>query len=282
MLTTLVDAFTQGDIAGLKAKLLHSTCWNQHNHKAYGEDKLQAVVLDWLKLAGQCEVISSVEIKDGQQQVINLSLKTANSEQPISYTLWLETNGEVIKRVDAIVDTAQLAIATAQSPKAIAKAIPTPDAFVLLDYDQQDHLQDELATPSMLADMPSAIAQAADTWWSIWSNAQLSAVNAIYNDDTDVQLAGSTGSQSNSAVFESVLGLNTKLTRVFAQIQQVAVAGEQVAVKWYLDGDEKGNRIRIPFISLLTIKDGKIAQDITTCDAIAHKKRFTKSDIFSE
>ncbi|WP_435275402.1 nuclear transport factor 2 family protein [Psychrobium sp. nBUS_13] len=282
MLTTLIDAFTQGDIAGLKAKLLHSTCWNQHNHKAYGEDKLQGVVLDWLTLTGQCEIISSVEIIDDQQQIINLNLKTATTEQPISYTLWLETNGEVIKRVDAIVDTEQLAAATLQSPKAIAKAIPTPDAFVLLDYDQQDHLQDELATPSMLADMPSVIARVADIWWSIWSNVQLSAVNAIYNDASEVQLAGASGPQNSSALFESVLGFNTKLTRVFTQIQQVAIAGEQVAIKWYLDGDEKGNRIRIPFISLLTIKDGKIAQDITTCDAIAHKKRFAKSNIFSE
>lgn len=281
MLTTLVQAFTKGDLAELKSKLLHSTSWAQHNAKSYGEDKLNAIPVNWLKLAGACHVEQSDVVSQGHHQVINLVLRPDGADNKVNYTFWLETNGQVIKSVDAIVDTMQLTFATSQTTEKVVQALPQPDAFVLQDYDQQDHLQDELATPSNVAGLSGDLATLLDTWWSVWSSAQFSGISQVYAEDAEISLPGSALSSGPTELFNYVLNKYSQLTRVFCQIEKVAVEANKVAVKWYLDGDENGKRIRASFISVLTLDKGKVTADITTSDILAHINRFPDSELFN-
>lgn len=281
MLNTLINTFTKGDLIGFKSTLLHSTCWAQHSAKAFGEDKLQSIPLNWLTLAGKCQVKSSINITDGNQQVINLSLMPENGKNLINYTFWLKTNGKVIKAVDAIVDTMQLAFSTSQSADKVKQQLPQPDAFVIQDYDQQDHLQDELAIPSNIAPLNSELAAVLDTWWSIWSKSQLSAISDIYHDNAEINLPATSTSINPDGLFNFVLGKFNCLTRSFCQLESIAIEGNQVALKWYLDGDENGNKIRAPFITMLTIDNGKISQEITTTDILAYINRFGDSVLFN-
>lgn len=281
MLHTLVNAFTKGDLAELKSKLLHSTCWAQHNAKSYGADKLQAIPVNWLKLAGACSVKNSAVVNQGDHQVINLVLRPEGADNSINYTFWLETNGQVVKSIDAVVDTMQLAFATNQATETVTQALPQPDAFVLQDYDQQDHLQDELATPANVAGLSGDLANQLNTWWAIWSSAQLSGIEQVYAENAEISLPGSALTNTPVELFNYVLNKYSQLTRVFCQIEKVAVDANNVAVKWFLDGDENGKRIRAPFITLLTLEQGKIVADNTTSDILAHINRFPDSELFN-
>jgi hypothetical protein len=281
MLNTFINTFTKGDLADLKSKLLHSTCWAQHNAKAFGEDKLQSIPLNWLTLAGRCNVESSKSINDGNQQVINLRLMPESGKNLINYTFWLKTNGKVIKSVDAIIDTMQLAFSTNQSIDEVKQKLPQPDAFVIQDYDQQDHLQNELAKPSNIASLDDEMAKVLDTWWSIWSQAQLSAIEVIYQKNAEINVPESSTSISPVSLFNFVLAKFNRLTRSFCQLESVAIEDKQVALKWFLDGDENGKKIRAPFITLLTIDNDKISEEITTTDILAYINRFTESSLFN-
>lgn len=281
MIETLIKAFTTGDIAELKSKLLHSTCWSQHNAKAYGQDKLQGQVLNWLALTGRCQVLNQTCLRQGEHSVVHLTLQPQHSEKTVDYRFWIETNGDVIKSVYAIVDTLQLAFATSQTTDVIMQELPQPDAFVLQDYDQQDHLQNDLAKPSNIGQLSHEQASLLDAWWAIWSEAQLANIDTLYQANAKIALPGATSNGNKQEFFDFVLNKHSGLTRVFCQLEQVIVDGDQVAVKWFMDGDEKGQRIRVPFITLLTLNQGKISVDQTSSDILAHVKRFQESMYFN-
>ncbi len=281
MLNTFINTFTNGDLAALKSKLLHSTCWAQHNAKAFGEDKLQSIPLHWLTLAGRCSVESSQNITDGNQQVINLRLMPESGNNLINYTFWLQTNGKVIKSVDAVIDTMQLAFSTNQNTDKVKQKLPQPDAFVIQDYDQQDHLQNELAKPSNITSLDDEMANVLDTWWSIWSQAQLSAIENIYHKSAEINVPASSTNISPDSLFNFVLAKFNRLTRSFCQLESVVVEGNQVALKWFLDGDENGKKIRAPFITILTITNDSISEEITTTDILAYINRFPESSLFN-
>jgi hypothetical protein len=282
MLNSLINAFTQGDLSGLNSKLLHSTCWSQHNTKGYGEDQLKSIPLNWLTLAGRCQLITSNSVSANNQSVINLQLGLQNTKQPVNYTFWLETNGQVIKYVEAMLDTKQLALANNQSIEQVIQALPCPDTFVLQDYDQQDHLQEEFAKPSNVAQLSEQQATLLDNWWEIWSKAQLASIDSVYQADADIQLPGLMASTNRNGLFDFVLNKFSHLSRAFAQIEKVVVEDNNVAIKWFLDGDEKGQRIRAPFISMLTIDNSQIKAELTTTDILAYTKRFSQSALFND
>lgn len=281
MLNSLINAFTQGNLSGLTSKLLHSTCWSQHNTKAYGEDQLKSIPLNWLTLAGRCQLIMSNSICANKQTVINLQLALQNTEQPVNYTFWLETNGQVIKSIEAMLDTKQLVLASNKSIEQVIRALPCPDTFVLQDYDQQDHLQEEFAKPSNVGQLSEQQAILLDNWWEIWSKAQLASIDSIYLSNADIQLPGLMVSTDRNGLFDFVLSKFSHLSRAFAQIERVVVEDNKVAIKWFLDGDEKGQRIRAPFISMLIIDNNQIKAELTTTDILAYTKRFSESELFN-
>lgn len=281
MLNSLINAFTQGDLSGLNSKLLHSTCWSQHNAKAYGEDQLKSIPLNWLTLAGRCQLTKSHSICANNQYVINLQLALENTKQPVNYTFWLETNGQVIKSVKAVLDTKQLAFASNKPTDQVIEALPYPDPFVLQDYDQQDHLQGEFAKPSNVVQLGEEQKILLDKWWEIWSKAQFSSIDSVYQVNAQIQLPGLMTCTDRNMLFNFVVSKFSHLSRTFAQIEMVVIEGNNVAIKWFLDGDEKGQRIRAPFISMLTIDNNQIKAELTTTDILAYSKRFSQSELFN-
>ena len=280
MLTTFINAITKGDITGLQNKFLHSTSWSQHLHKAYGEDQIKNRLIALFKQFGQSSIKGSFELQSGNEHIICLSVKPEKAQSTIHYLLWLETNGQVIKSIDAVLDTMSLAYITNRTEQTMLNSLPTPDAFILCDYDQQDHLQCELATPSNMANLSEKLASLLDGWWSIWSSAQLSEIDSIYEKQAKIILSGHKDVCQPSALFRFVMNKNAHLSRIFCQIEKVIVDKDKVAVKWYLDGDEHGQRIRVSYISILLLNEGKIIQDITIADLCAHRKRYPNSDLF--
>jgi hypothetical protein len=282
MLDMLINTFTKGDVADYKSSLLHSSFWSQHNSKMFGEDKLISVPLKWLMLAGRCQVIESLVIKQANISVVHLKLKVQDYDFPINYTFWLHNNGEVIKSVYAIVDTRQLTIAKKIDANQLLMTLPIPDPLVIPDYDQQDNFQGEFASPSSIIIEQCSIGVLLDSWWSIWSNTQLSIIDEVYTENSIISLHGSFQQKSSSEIFEFVLYLRSKLTRVFCQLEDVVVEGNNAAIKWFIDGDELGQKIRLPLITILKTNAEQITSEITTCDILAFTKRHNQSKLFEE
>jgi hypothetical protein len=282
MLDMLINTFTKGDIAGYKSSLLHSSFWSQHNTKMFGEEKLASIPLTWLMSAGRCQVLQSLVVQQESISVIHLKLKTRNYDSPINYTFWLHHNGEMIKSAYAIVDTLQLSMARKIGANKLILALPEPDPLVIPDYDQQDNLQGEFAIPSSIIIEPCSIGVLLDVWWSIWSNSQLSIIDEIYTEKSDFSAPGSFQQKSSSEIFEYVLFIKSKLTRVFCQLEDVVIEGNNAAIKWFIDGDELGQKVRLPLITILKTNGEQITSEITTCDILAFNKRHNHSKLFEE
>jgi hypothetical protein len=278
MLDMLIKTFTQGDISSYKSSLLYSSFWSQHNTKMFGEDKLSSVPLNWLMSAGRCEVLQSLVVQQANITVIHLKLQT--HDLPINYTFWLHNNGAVIKSVYAIVDTLQLSIAKNIHTDELTLSLPDPDPLVIPDYDQQDNLQEEFATPSCLVTKPDSLNFLLDTWWAIWSNSQLSIIDNIYTETSDISLPGTFQQKNRDDVFKFILSIRSKLTRIFCQLEDVVIEGNSAAIKWFIDGDEFGQKIRLPLMTILKTDAGQITSEITTCDILAFNKRHSHSKLF--
>ena len=280
MLDMLINTFTKGDIAGYKSSLLHSSFWSQHNTKMFGEEKLTSVPLTWLKSVGRCHVSQSLVVQQANISVIYLKLNMQDCDSPINYTFWLHNNGKAIKSVYAIVDTLQLSIAKNANMDEIILSLPEPDPLVIPDYDQQDNLQGEFAIPSSIANEPCTIGVLLDSWWSIWSNSQLSIIDEVYVEKPDISVPGIVQQNCSSEIFEFVLCIKTKLTRVFCQLEDVVIEGNDAAIKWFIDGDELGQKVRLPLITILKTNGEQITSEITTCDVLAFNKRHNHSKLF--
>jgi hypothetical protein len=281
MLTTFINAITKGDIAGLQLKLLHSTCWSQHLHKAYGEAQIKSRLITLFKQFGKSSIDESFELKSGNEHIIFLSIKPEKAQSSVHYTLWLETNGQVIKSIDAILDTMKLSSITNHCEQAMSKMLPTPDAFILHDYDQQDHLQCELATPSNIANLTGKLATLLDKWWAIRSCAQLADIDNVYEKHAKIVLPGHESVSKPEELFKNTIHTHAHLSRIFCQIENIVIDNDKIALKWYIDGDENGQRIRVPYLSILSLTEGKINQDISIADLCAHKKRYPESNLFN-
>jgi ketosteroid isomerase-like protein len=282
MLDSIINAFTQGDLADLNAKMLHSAYWEQHNAKFYGSEKLNLILGNWFTLTGKCTVLSHQTIKQNNHYVIYLTFEPTNQHGTINYVFWLETNQLMVKSVLAIVDTVQLAVASVKELKQISDSLPTADFLMISDYDQQDHLQNNIAWPSNLIGEQTHNVEILDQWWAIWSQKQLANINTLYNDDAVINLPGDKHPQKRDQLFEFVLSKINTLTRIFTQLEDIAIEGQDVAIKWFLDGDEGENKIRLPFITLLKIKNNKITVDTTVCDILAFNKTFLASQVFKQ
>jgi hypothetical protein len=282
MLDMLIRTFTLGDVTGYKSSLLHSSFWSQHNTKMFGEDKLTSVPLTWLMSAGRCQVEQSLVVQQANISVIHLKLKTQDYDLPINYTFWLHNNGKAIKSVYAIVDTLQLSIAKNATVDEITLSLPEPDPLVIPDYDQQDNLQGEFAIPSSIITELGSLSVLLDSWWSIWSNSQLSIIDDVYTEKSDISLPGSFQQKSRSDIFEFVLSIRSKLTRVFCQLEDIVIEGNHAAIKWFIDADELGQKVRLPLITILKTNGKHITSEITTCDILAFNKRHYHSTIFKK
>jgi hypothetical protein len=280
MLNSIINAFTKGDIKGLDAKLLHSAYWSQHNAKLYGSEKLNTIVGNFLSLVGKVTIIPRQSIRQDNYYVIHLVLEPENSSSNVNYILWLETDQQLIKSVNSIIDTVQLATLSNLSVQSISDNLPTADPLVISDYDQQDHLQNELAWPSNLITGNDKKIKILDQWWSIWIQRQLANIDKVYAENALVSLPGQAEQSNRQGIFDFVLSVTSKLTRVFTQIEDIVIEDTHVAIKWFLDGDESSGKVRLPFFTVLEIDNGQIVSDTTVCDILSFNKYFNQSRIF--
>lgn len=280
MLNSIINAFTKGDIKSLDSLLLHSAYWSQHDAKLYGSEKLNMIVGNLLSVVGKTTIVAHQSIRQANHYVINLNIKPENGGNSVNYILWLECNQQLIKSVNAIVDSVQLANLSKRGAKSISDNLPIADPLIISDYDQQDHLQNELAWPSNLIAGHDDKIEILDQWWSIWIQRQLANIDEVYAEDAIVNLPGQTKQTNRQGLFDFVLSVTSKLTRVFTQIEDIAVEDKHVAIKWFLDADEVKGKVRLPFITLLEIDNGKIVSDTTLCDILSFNKRFIHSRIF--
>jgi ketosteroid isomerase-like protein len=282
MLYSIINAFTKGDLADLNSKMLHSAYWEQHNAKFYGSEKLNMILGNWFALTGTCTVLSHQTIKQNNHYVVYLTFEPTNKNGTVNYVFWLETNQLMVKSVLAIVDTVQLVVLNHNNPEKVSDNLPSADPLVISDYDQQDNLQNNIAWPSNLIGEQTHNIEILDQWWAIWSQKQLANINALYNDDAVINLPGDKHPQKRERLFEFVLSKINTLTRIFTQLEDIAIEGQDVAIKWFLDGDEGENKIRLPFITLLKIENNKITVDTTVCDILAFNKNFSASQVFKQ
>lgn len=282
MLDMLIKTFTKGDVAGYRSSLLHSAFWSQHNTKMFGEEKLASVPLNWLIAAGRCQVVQSLVVQQVNISVIHLKLKIQDYDSPVNYTFWLHNNGKVIKSVYAILDTLQLSVAKNTHVDKLILSLPEPDPLVIPDYDQQDNLQGELTIPSDVIPGPCSLNILIDSWWSIWSSSQLSMINDVYTEKSEIFLPGTFEPKCNNDIFEFVLSIKSKLTRFFCQIEEIVIEDNNAAIKWFIDGDESGQKIRLPLMTILKTNGEKITSELTTCDILAFNKRHRLSALFEE
>jgi hypothetical protein len=77
-----------------------------------------------------------------------------------------------------------------------------------------------------------------------------------------------------------VLSIKSKLTRVFCQLEDVVIEGNNAAIKWFIDADELGQKIRLPLMTILKTNGEQITSEITTCDILAFNKRHHHSKLF--
>ena len=262
--------------------MLHSAYWAQHNAKFYGSEKLNVVIGNWFSFSGVCTVLVHQTIKQNNHYLVHLTFEPTNKNGTINYIFWLETNQKMLKSVLAIVDTVQLANASQKKLETVTVNLPSTDPLVISDYDQQDHLQNDIALPSKLIGKETQNAEILDQWWSIWSQKQLANINSLYNDDAVINLPGDKHPQKRERLFDFVLSKINTLTRIFTQLEDIAIEGQDVAIKWFLDGDEGKNKIRLPFITLLKIENNKIIVDTTICDILAFNKSFSTSRVFNQ
>jgi hypothetical protein len=174
----------------------------------------------------------------------------------------------------------QLSIAKNIHTDELTLSLPDPDPLVIPDYDQQDNLQEEFATPSCLVTKPNSLNFLLDTWWAIWSNSQLSIIDNIYTETSDISLPGTFQQKNRDDVFKFILSIRSKLTRIFCQLEDVVIEGNSAAIKWFIDGDEFGQKIRLPLMTILKTDAGQITSEITTCDILAFNKRHSHSKLF--
>ena len=77
-------------------------------------------------------------------------------------------------------------------------------------------------------------------WDQCYRFAQLSIIDALYVDKSDISLPGSFKQKSSLEIFKFILSIKSKLARVFCQLEYVAIQGNNAAIKWFIDGDVQG------------------------------------------
>lgn len=260
--------FVDGAIDLLRAKLLHSSSWQQFGFTAYGPDQIQTLWLRTFQQVGPCKLVGRQQQSTGLQHALHLSLQPLDDEQALlQVVVTFEANQTHIKKANCI-----LAFETAEGfPQS---QLPTPDPQVLSQLDQQQHLHTSHATPidvcpALSRDAPE-LAEVVSQWWQTWSTRQLSQVPALYADDAKVCVLQGEADCSVSTLTALHNHLNVELLRNYKQLSSVVfdAAKGQVAVEWMIDADipDSQQRIRIPVVSLLTIANKTIHSEFLLID----------------
>lgn len=269
--------FTAGDVAGMRAHLLHSSAWQQHGKTSFGDEQITAHWMRWLAAcgAGECTQADSIESPRESAQI--LTLTPAGGATPIRLAVWYWHNGEHIKRALCIPDTEMMAEALAIEPAELDKQLPQPDPLVIADYDQQSHPLSVEALPSQLAELPAGINPALDAWWSLWQEGNLAATEQAYQAAAQILLPGKVEPVLPGDLVTYSARIFNKLRRRYCVPESVIWNPEtpdKLAVLWHMEGDvhseagdsSRSRRIRIAVISFLEFSQQQIAREIMLVD----------------
>lgn len=274
--------YTEGNLQRIRHLLLHSSSWQQGQFTAYGESQHSRLWINWLTQCGVSDITRVCQVdNDLGRSAILLEMKPAKSSLPTRAIFWLHHNGEHIKSVDVSVDTHLLQDGLGGDSGALATWWPNPDPLIISDYDQQLHPKTAHASPSdFFESLPSHIS-VLEQWWEVWQTMQLSHIWQLYTPDSDIFLPGKVDSTSADGLFAFVSQQLNQVTRHYCQIEDIIFdqqADSRFAIKWNLEGDvrtETGvHRVRLPFMSLLELDQGKIKSEYLIFDQIAFNKQF--------
>jgi len=288
MFNELTALYTEGDLAQLSSRILHSTAWKQHDFTAYGDMQINKLWLKSLEQFGFLQVTQQQEIQGENFSALYLTLSTALSGKKdkakhVSVTFFFEHNNQHIKRLHCVVDTLALAKLLKQEPRVLLKALPTPDPLLLSQFDHQLHPKSFHATPKDVCELPHAISDTVNQWWNIWQEKQLASFKNIYSDNAIVQIAGFGSQQGFVKLRDFHLKIHNRMNRSYCQLENICIdkAGSSLAVKWHLDGDYINKsaikRIRIPVISVLTLENKLIIEEQLQIDWLALYKQYALS-----
>ena len=284
MLDSFIRFYEKGDTQTLANKLLHTAFWSQHNFKAYGNAQINEAMSNWLAMAGRCKtrVLSKLQTDSGELYV--LELHSRNNKKGFLMTLDVHHNQKVIKSVNCIVDTQQLAESLGVSLNDISHHLPQPDPLIVPDYDHQNHLQDDHAIPSMLMPDQHRLASSLDAWWQIWSVGQLSQIEQSYDKAAVIRFPDKDSETDCDKLFNAFSGLRSQFKRPFCQLLRIVANEQQAVLFWYFEGDEKDTlqRERISFCSILDFEQNLIVKDALVTDLAAHFIRYPESRIAIE
>ncbi len=270
--------FTVGDVAGMRARLLHSSIWQQHGKTSFGDEQITAHWMRWLAACGTGICAQTNSAENNRESVQILTLTQAGRATPVRLAVWYWHNGEHIKRALCIPDTEMMAAALSTDYSEITQRLPPPDPLVIADYDQQRHPLSVEVLPSQLADLPSAIKPAFDAWWSLWQDGQLAATEQAYLPAAKIFLPGKVEPGLPEALVNYSAHMFHNLRRRYCVPESVIwnpQSPDKLAVLWHMEGDAHNNakdpsarsrRIRVTVINFLEFSQKRIAREVMLVD----------------
>lgn len=280
MFNQLIELYTKGDLAKLSANILHSTAWKQHDFTAYGNMQIEKLWLKSIEQFGFLDVTERQEIQGEQYSALYIELSNKDKSGKVSIAFFFEHNDLHIKKLHCVIDTLALAKLLKQDVETITNALPTSDPLLLSQFDHQLHPKSYHATPNDLTTLPVSMSDTVNQWWNIWQEKQLANFDKIYNSNAQVQIVGIGANEGFHQLRGFHLTLHNRMNRSYCQLENICFneALHSVAVKWHVDGDYMDNetikRLRIPFISILTIKDGLVVKEHLQADWLALYKQY--------
>jgi hypothetical protein len=275
LLESLTRLYTEGDLEGARARLLHSAAWSQHQFTAYGDELVSQCWMSWLEVCGlsKCEDLRSVSTPG--QSLHLFSLRPRRGREPVRISLWTWHNDEYLKRVFCHVDTAQLCRSLGTEALALAEHLPAPDPLLIEDYDPQEHVGIVDVVPGDLLEGDAGLNRTLGCWWALWQRMQLASVERCYAHEAVIRIPGIDGPVSPSDLTDYCSEWFVRMRRRCCQLESVIADRADpgaVAVLWRMEGDMDGRtgarRVRVPVVSLLQIADGRIRADTMIVDEV--------------
>ncbi|QBY04206.1 nuclear transport factor 2 family protein [Thalassotalea sp. HSM 43] len=273
--------YGEGNLNVLRAKLLHSSSWQQHNLCCYGNELQQAMWLEHISDFGLGNVDVANCVSNGHHTVVHINAANKANSNPVNMALYFHHNDEYIKTVECIVDSHSYQHAIEADCSQFIDKLPTPDPIIASQIDQQLHPKTSHMTPANLVDGNCPHIDALNNWWSMWVDKQLSLASDIYADEARVELSHSYLDNDSDDIKSYIIKLTKTLKRSYFQLEDIIVdakSSDKVAIKWFVDGDITSNgtntRVSVPVLTILTFAQGQISHESMLVDWHATAKQF--------
>jgi len=272
---TLTRLYTEGDLEGARARLLHSTEWTQHQFTAYGDELISRCWMSLLALCGLSRLEDRTSVRAPGESLHLLTLTPRHGRDPVRIALWTWHNDEHLKRVFCHVDTAQLCRSLGMDAALLAERLSAPDPIVIVDYDQQAYAGSIDATPGDLLEARADVQEPLNGWWTLWQRMQLANVARCYAADAAIRIPGTDEQASLEQLADYCAVWFVRMRRRNCQLESVIADRSEpgsIAVLWRMEGDMECRtgvrRVRVPVVSLLRVAAGAIRAETMVIDEV--------------